>query len=310
MAVGGLEGLYTAIVVGIDEFSERGEIRIRILGMTHEDTSEYARVLVPFGGAENMGIQWLPSVGTYGLIAYERGIAGRPIWIGSIARFWGKALEDGTAHPVEAEDPTDFIIKQQHLRTDDQEVSSTDNKVENVIKMNEEELTFSKFHQNDNYEYQDSSYDPDDGKAINLIRLKDDSIKIKFRNSDNDMDRVIILDDDNIKLEFEEGKRSITMNEEETTIKQEDTTIVIHKDGNVNITGTNTTIEADEANIQADKIVLNGETGTGMFYEIFRDFVNQGFNQHIHGTPTGPSSPPTTPFTNASQGESQNVKLS
>lgn len=310
MAAPALKGLWKATVVDTSTFRENGTIRVRVLGVTPEDGYEEAYVMLPFGGHENMGIHFLPPIGSYGFVAYERGKATEAIWMGSIMRYWGKAMEDDVGSPVEAENETDFVIKQQYTKEDDQEVSSSENKVENVIKMNENELTIAKFHQGDNYQYQDAPYDADDGLAINLVKITDDEFKIKFRDSGNETDRTITINDDYLKLDWQDDTKSITIDDTEISIIQEDTKIVINKDGSVDVEGKEIHIQGKKTEITSDKIILNGETGTGFFYEIFRDFINTNYNSHTHGTPSGPSSPPVAPFTNAAQGKSKNVKLS
>jgi hypothetical protein len=297
MARDRLSGLFQAEVIDTSTFRERGQIRIRTLGFNYEDEEkgwEWARVMMPFGGLENMGMQFLPPIGAVGFIMYERGDPSRPIWVGTVMHYWGKQLEDGTAQPVEAENETDFVIKTQYTKREDREVSSTENKVENVLKMNENELTLTKFHQSDQYEYLNSSYNAEE-KAANMFKLTDDEIKTKLRTSDNSEDRTISITEDEIKVEYADGKK-ITITEDEIFLDQDGVSINVSKDGEVNVT--------------ADSIILNGENGTGIFYEIVRDFVNNAFNSHTHGTPAGPSSPPVTPFTNISQGKSKHVKLS
>ena len=44
--------------------------------------------------------------------------------------------------------------------------------------------------------------------------------------------------------------------------------------------------------------------------ETYTKAVNNSFNNHTHGTPSGPSSPPVAPYTSTNTAKSQNVKLS
>lgn len=293
-----LSGLYKAQVISTEEFRERGEIRVRIMGFSSEDEEKgwaWCKVMMPFGGLENMGMQYLPPIDAVGYIIYERGLDYMPVWIGTLMRFWGQSVEDGNAQPVEAENETDFIIKTQYTKKDDREVSSTENKVENVLKMNENEFTLAKFHQTDQYEYLDSAYDLDSDKAINVIKLTDKEIKAKLKTADNSEERTISITEDKITVKFGDGKL-LEINEDDIVLQQEGASIFINKDS--------------EVEVVADKIILNGEAGTGMFYEVFRDFVNNSFNSHTHPTPSGPSSAPVAPFTGSSAGKSGHVKLS
>lgn len=298
MARNYLPGLYKAQVISTEEFRERGEIRVRMLDFSPNDEEKgwnWCKVMMPFGGLDNMGMQYLPPIDAIGYVMYEGGKGYTTVWVGTIMRYWGESIENGNAQPVEADDETDFIIKTQYTKTDDREVSSTENKVENVLKMNENELTLAKFHQSDQYEYLDSSYSLDGDKAINILKLTDNEIKAKLKTSDNSEERIISITEDEIKMSYGDGK-SVVITADDVVIQQESATINVNKDGQVDVT--------------ADKIVLNGEDGTGMFYEVFRDFVNNSFNSHTHPTPSGPSSAPVAPFTGTSQGKSKNVKLS
>lgn len=293
-----LPGLYKAQVISTEEFRARGEIRVRLLGNTPDDEEKgwkWCKVMMPYGGLENMGMQYLPPIDAIGYCMYERGDGYSLVWVGSIMRYWGPPLESGTAQPVEAQNETDFIIKTQYTKNDNREVSSPDNKVENVLKMSEEEFTLAKYHQTDKYQYADSEYELDGDRAINVIKLTDEEIKLKLKTSDNSEERLITMDENQIKMTFGDGK-SIIIEKDTITLHQESATITVDGSGKVNV--------------EADKIVLNGENGTGMFYEVFRDFVNQAYNGHTHGSPSGPTSPPVTPFTNAPQGQSKHVKLS
>lgn len=298
MARSYLSGLYPAQVISTEEFREKGKIRVRILGTSPSDEEKgwkWCKVMMPFGGLDNMGMQYLPPIDAMGYIMYERGDGNTPIWVGSMMRYWGQTLQDGTAQPVEAQSETDFVIKTQYTKNDDRETTSKENKVENVLKMNENEFTLAKYHQTDQYEYADSEYELDGDKAINVVKLTDEEIKLKLKTSDNSEERLITMNENQIKMTFSDGK-SIVIEEDTITLNQDAATITVDGSG--------------EVNIKSDKIILNGENGTGMFYEIFRDFVNQSFNSHTHGSPAGPTSPPVVPFTNAKQGESKHVKLS
>lgn len=282
MAKDRLSGLFQAEVIDTSTFRERGEIRIRTLGFNYEDEEkgwEWARVMMPYGGLENMGMQFLPPIGAIGFIMYERGMSNKPIWVGTVMNYWGKPLEDGTAQPVEAEDETDFVIKTQYTKRDDREISSTNNKVENILKMNENELTLAKFHQSDQYEYLDSSYDVDSGKAANVIRLKDEELKLKVRTQDNSADRSIIINGENIIIEFTEGK-SLTISEDSVQINQEGSAITVGNDGVVKIDA-------------ADHIELAGNSYKAVRYEPLIQFINSVYMKHTHGTPSGMSAPPT-----------------
>jgi len=294
-----MTGLYEAEVLDTSEFATTGKIKVRIGGMPNRDIYEMAIVLTPYGGLPNMGMQTLPPIGAYGVIAYIREKDENPIWMGSMMRWWqdnnSKELDNGYANPVEAQDPSDFVVKTQYTTIEDQDLDGESNKVENIIKLNEEGITLAKVQGNDNYKYQKSGYDLAKDYPANTITIKDSEIKLKVRTDDNSADRTFIVNGAELRMEWGEDQ-SIIINKDKTVIKNGSADITILKDGKVEV--------------NADKIVLKGEDGTGMFYEGFRDFVNNAYNNHTHGTPSGPSGPPTALYTGTSTAKSGHVKLS
>lgn len=293
-----MQGFFEAEVLDTSMFPETGKIKVRIGGTPDPELYEMVAVLTPFGGLPNMGMQALPPIGAYGLIAYIREKDRYPIWIGSMLRYWqtedDKVLDNGIANPVEAQDPSDFIVKTQYTTLNDQDLDG-DNKVENIIKLNEEGITLAKVQHNSNYSYEKSAYSLEDDYPANTITIKDDEIKLKVRTDDDSADRVFIVNGDELKLEWG-SDQSIIVNKDKTVIKNGQADITVFKDGKVEV--------------NADKIILKGEDGTGMFYEGFRDFVNNSFNNHVHGTPSGPSGPPSAPYMSTNTAKSKNVKLS
>lgn len=293
-----MPGMYQAEVLDTSMFKETGKIKVHIMGQPNLDVFEMVGVMTPFGGLPNMGMQALPPIGAVGLIAFIRENDRHPVWIGSLLRYWQdneeRELDEGIANPVEVEDPSDFVIKTQYTTTEDLELDG-DNKVENVIRMNEEEILLSKIQQNDNYKYETESYDTQEDYPANTIRIADNEIRLKVRTSGNDADREFVVNGDELRLEWGEDQ-TITVKEDKTIIRNGEADVTVFNDGKVQV--------------NADKIELNGTDGTGMFYEGFRDFVNNAFNNHVHGTPSGPSSPPTAPYTSTNTAKSQNVKLS
>lgn len=294
-----MPGLYQAEVLDTSMFAEEGKIKVHIMGNKNLEVYEMVSVMTPFGGLPNMGMQAIPPIGAIGLIAYIRERDNYPVWIGSLMRYWQTddepVLDEGYANPVEAQDPSDFVIKTQYTKVDEQEIDTNENKVENVIKMNEEAIIISKIQQNDNYSYKKEAYDPNDEYPANTITIKDSEILLKVRTQDDSADRVFKVDGDELHLEWAEDQ-TITIKEDKTIIRNGEADVTVYNDGKVEV--------------NADKIHLNGTDGTGMFYEGFRDFVNNAFNSHTHGTPSGPSSPPVAPYTSTSTAKSGHVKLS
>jgi len=294
-----ITGIRRARVINTDEFKETGKIKINILGLMTEDAYEYAEILTPFGGLPNMGMQILPPIGAIGYVQFERNQDTLPVWIGSVLRSWGKELyEDKTANPVESEDPSDFIIKTQYTKTDDQEYDGDTNKVENILKMNENEFTLAKVRQDtDDYSYEKESYDIED-KAYNIVKLTDEEIKINFKFKDNSKSNNISVKEDGVSMSFDTdaGEMTTVVTEDTIELTAGKSIITVNKDGDV-------TIDTE------GKVKLNGDSNTAVLYEPLRDFVNQTFNSHTHGSPAGPTSPPTSPYTNTQSMKSKSVEM-
>jgi 16S rRNA G966 N2-methylase RsmD len=287
-------GMFRATVTDTSTFPTTGKIKIHIHGIGHPDAIEMCSILSPFGGLANMGMQAVPPIGAEGVVLFEREDDDFPVWMGSILVDHGKSLEKGNAHPVEATDETDFIIKTQYTTKKNQDVTDTGNKVENVLRMSDKDFTLAHLHQTDKYKYETKAYNLNKNFPANTITISDTEIRFKVRTPDDSEDRYFVVDGTQLKLEWG-SDQSITVNKDKTTIINGNSQIVLKKDG---------TIE-----MPVDKIILGGTKGHGMIYETFRDFVN-AFNSHTHGTPSGPSSPPMAAFTNASDGKSEHVQLS
>lgn len=282
------------------DFKERGLIQIRLAG---SEGLYRVRVMSPIAGLPNMGMQFIPPIGATGFVLFADNDVDQNygIWIGSIMGLWNKTFDpdnpDVTAGLVESEDQTDFVLKTQHTNFDARDPDSTENKVENIFKMNENELTLAKVSQGDQYEYKIDSYEFDD-MYYQIIRIKDTGIEAKFKSIENDGDKAELKLEDgstSIQTEYSGTKNSITIDESGVTIDSAEgkTSIIIDKDGKVKVV--------------ADKIELGGNANKAVLYEPLRDFVNQTFNGHTHGTPVGPTSPPVTPAT--SRFASKKVKL-
>lgn len=297
MASINMTGLYKAQVVNTDEFQELGKIRIHILGLANEDAWEYAEILTPFGGLPNMGISIVPPIGAIGYVAFERGRDDTPVWLGGLLNYWGEEQEEGYARPVEGEDPSDFVIKTQYTKFDDREVDSDSNKVENIFKMNENELTIAKVKQDDDYEYKTEAYQLED-QAYNMLKITDEEIKIKFKFSGNEKSNSIAVTEDKASLTFDtdDGSMEVKVEEQVITLQAKGTTIKVNKGGDVEI--------------DANTIKLNGDQNTAALYEGFRDFVINAFNTHTHGSPSGDTSRPKKKYTATESAKSKSVKLS
>ena len=289
-------GMYKCDVINTETFQDNGLIQVRVHGIDPLDITEDAEVMTPFGGLPNMGIQALPPIGSIGYVLFQQQDDRYPIFVGSLL-IAGEDLDGVKQHPVEAENPEDFVIKTQHTTFEDQEQTSEDNKVENIIRMNKTELLLAKVNQTGDYTYETEGYNIDD-KVYNTIKLSDDDITINFKFGDNSKSNSISVKEDSVDMTFDTdaGEMNINVAEDKVSLIAGSATVSIEKDGKVKI-------DAEEVN-------LVGSSKTAALYEGFRDFVNQGFNSHTHGTPAGPSSPPVKPFTSTNSAKSKKVKLS
>jgi hypothetical protein len=309
---GRIPGMHRAQVIDTKEFGDTGTIQIRVLGINPEGWED-CELMTPFGGLPNMGMIAVPPIGAIGYVLFEREDSRYGVWVGSVIpshKTFGpkimKSDSDTPGIPVETQEsdaaqaPTDFLIKTQYTtayKAGGEELTSKDNKVENIIKMNETELTLAKVAQSDKYAYSAKPYKWTD-VAYNTLSLKDDSITINFKFKDNSTSNSLKIDENQVLTTFDTGagKMTSTITKDSITLSAGGTTLVVKKDGNVELT-------------TSAKIKLNGDSATAAMYEGIRDFVNNAFNSHTHGTPSGPSSPPMSPYTGINSAKSQSVVL-
>lgn len=294
-----ISGLQRAEVVDTADFPETGLIRVRLLGSDVAGVSRKVEVLTPYGGLANMGMQVLPPIGAHGMVLFEQNQDAAGVWVGSILLSYGSKNDEGMRTPVEAESPEDFVIKTQYTTKDSQELDTKENKVENIIKLNRDAITLAKVKQDDGkYTYHKEAYDLEED-AINLIKLEDSEIKIKYKFDDNSKENTISLTEDGIGIGYdtEDGKMAVNIAEKEVQLSAGGTLIKVSKDGSVDIT------------VPSGKYInLNGSSNYGTLYEGFRDFVQNVFNNHVHATNNGPTFPPTAKGTSNSA-KSKSVKL-
>lgn len=293
-------GLYRCTVMDTSNFLETGYIQIRIHGLDPLDIFQDAEIMTPFGGLEGMGIQALPPIGSIGFVLFELERDERPVFIGSklvggVPNEDNQAEEDAVLNRVESEDPSDFIIKTQYTQFEERELTGKENKVENILKMTENELTLAKVKQSDdNYEYPEEGYDMKES-AYNIMQLTDEAITLRFKFGDNSSSNEIVVKEDDVSMSFdtEAGEMAIRVNENDIILQTTKSTVTINKDGNVVV--------------EADKIELGGDSNSAVLYEPLRDFVNQIFNSHTHQSPAGPTDRPK-PQANVKM-KSKKVKL-
>jgi hypothetical protein len=293
-----LQGIFEAEVLDTSMFNEMGRIRVKLASMSDPELWEYAIVLTPYGGLPNMGVQSLPPVGAWGCVAYLRGDQSYPVWMGSMLRYYqtetGKEMDKKIANPVEATEPTEFVIKTQYTTPENLDIDSDDNKVENILRLNENYFQMTHVQQSDKYNYEKKAYEAEKNKPMNTITIKDNEIRLKVRTKEDDADRFFVVDQGKVRFEYDKD-HWIDFDVDRCIIKSGKADIEIKDFGKIIVT--------------ADRIELNGNNFWATLYEPIRDFVNQHYNKHIHGTPCGPSSPPKSPFMQATTFKSKHTKL-
>jgi hypothetical protein len=290
-----MSGIYRAEVVDTDSFLEQGKIKVRVHGFTDDNSWEKATIVTPFGGGPNMGMVTVPPIGAQGYVMFERDMDTYPIWLGSVLQYQGKWMKDKDAAPVEMVNPSDFIIKTQYTTVKAKDFDNKDNKIENIIKLNENALYLGKFQQGDKYKYEKASYNLDDD-CINSISITDTYVQMRMKFKDNSKANEIIVAEDKITLVYDVDSSTmmVTIANDSITLTSGGSTVTMKKDGNIEI-------------MSNKEIHLNGDDKSVCLWEGFNDFV-QTFNSHTHGTPSGPSSPPVTTYSQANQAKSKNVK--
>ena len=295
------KSLYKCDVIDTREFLETGYIQVRVHGLDPEGVFEDAEIMTPFGGLEGMGMQALPPIGSVGYVLYELGNPEKPVFIGSklvggTPNEENRAPEGTLLNRAESEDPSDLILKTQYTLFDERDLTGTENKSENILKMTEKEFTLAKIRQDESvYEYKEEPYDIKEA-AYNIVKITDDEIVLRFKFEDNSTANEIKVNEDTVSMDFdtEAGDMSVQVEDDKILLKASGSTVTIEKDGKVIV--------------EAERIDLGGNSNTGVLYEPLRDFVNQVFNAHTHGTPVGPTSPPLTPA--QAMFKSRKVKLS
>jgi hypothetical protein len=307
----GIPSLFRAQVIDTQQFKSTGKIHVHVFGYTVENTFTEAEVLTSFGGLPGMGIQSIPPIGAIGFVLFERTQRDLCVWVGGVLAAVGNqfeifkdAVDDGYGNPIEAANPEDFVIKTQHTTFEDRDLDGKNNRVENIIKMNKEELTLAKVNQSDdNYEYKKASYDMDPNTNPDLpyqiLQIKDDGIVIKYKptNSSSNNYMMLTLNESGLEMKHKAGneERTLSINEDGVSIDAKGQSVItVKNDGTVVI--------------EATRIELGGNSSSGVLYEQLRDFINNTYQQHVHGSSAGPTSIPTT-SSNTSAIKSKKVKL-
>ena len=296
-------GIQKAMVVSTKNFNTTGKITIMLESNSVEEPNE-CEVITPFGGIPNMGMIAIPPEGATGYVSFSQMKEDTPVWIGSVIQRQEFDDQENKHVPVESEEPSDFIIKTQYTHLEEKgggELDDPLNKVENIIKMNENELTIAKVIQDDdNYEYKTEAYNMDDAN-YQILKFTDNEIKIKYKVSGTEDYSVIKLNSEGVRIEMSSDDGGVL------------NTLVMNSSGaQLDSNGTATIVvngEDGSATITADKVILGADDDDAVKFSALRDFINQSYNSHTHGSPAGPTTPPVSPFTNTNGMKSGIVRL-
>jgi len=306
----GVPSLFRAQVIDTQMFKSTGKIHVHVFGFTADNTYTEAEILTNFGGLPNMGIQAIPPIGSIGFVLFERTQRSLCVWIGNVLTAIGNKFEihkdafDGEyGNPIEAETPEDFVIKTQHTKFDDRDLEGDANRVENIIKMNKNELTLAKINQSDdNYEYKKEAYDiADPNLPYNIIQITDAGITIKYKptNSNTDNYMTMSLQESGLSMKHKVGseERTLEINEDGINIDAKGNGVItIRNDGTVIV--------------EAKEIQLAGDSNWATLYEPLRDFINQVYLTHSHASSCGGTKGPPISRPDTTLMKSKKVKLS
>jgi hypothetical protein len=160
-----------------------------------EDIHQWIPVLSPYGGVKGMGFYMIPPIHAEGFVIFEEGISTRPVWIGTFPYAPTREIDEEASEaagygivrvrptvPAELEnDPTKIVLKTQYPALSDPDPESNENKVENVITMDESKLELVHVHQGE-YEYSPGGVST--GNASSFITMSDTSIVMGVRAAD------------------------------------------------------------------------------------------------------------------------------
>lgn len=222
-----------------------------------EDIHQWIPVLSPYGGLKGMGFYMIPPIHAEGFVIFEAGIPARPVWIGTFpyapkkeideeatkAAGYGVVKVTPTIPPELQNDPTTVILKTQYPSLGNPDVENSENKVENLIVMDETKLELVHLNQNE-YEY--SPGGTSSANSSSYIRLTDNAITLGVRGEDG---RVFEIQIDNA------GIRMISDLGDTISISDGDITIIGSDKSQINIRA----MENGSVNVNGKQVIVDGE---------------------------------------------------
>lgn len=285
----GFIGLFRATVVETNKFIDTGFISVHISGVSVTNDDFYNCVVrTTFGGLNQSGAFCLPPIGSTGYVLFVRNDPSEtPVWMGSpmvpADLNTDKQDREKSFVPPEVEDPTTIVLRSQYTKneTGGEDLTSPKNKIETIIKINEQEFVITKPKTDqDKYIYKKSSYTILNEKH-NTISIKDEEIFIKYYTSDNKK-MTLKLNDNGIEINYNNVNK-ITISGENILLNSNNKSkIQMNSDGVVNINA-----------VKFIKIL--GEDDYLLKWSKYNELVN-AFNSHTHAPGSdAPSSGPPLP---------------
>lgn len=300
----GFIGLFRAIVIETNKFIDTGFISVHISGVSVTNDDFYnCLVKTTFGGLDQSGTFCLPPIGSTGYVLFVRNDPSEtPVWMGSpmvpADLNTEKQEREKSFVPPEVEDHTTIVLRSQYTKneTGGEDLTSPNNKVETIIKINEQEFVLTKPKTDqDKYTYRRSSYNILNEKN-NTISIKDTEIFIKYYTSDNKK-FTLKLGDDGIEINYNNVNK-ITMSGENILLNSNNKSkIEMTSDGVVNIRA-------------VEFIKILGEDDYLLKWSKYNELVN-AFNAHTHepGSDSPSSGPPLPNLTRPSLINTSGVAL-
>jgi hypothetical protein len=223
-----------------------------------EDIHQWIPVLSPYGGVKGMGFYMIPPIHAEGFVIFEGGIPSRPVWIGTFPYAPPKEIDEEasksagygivkvtpTIPPELQNDPTTVVLKTQYPALGNPDIESNDNKVENLIVMDETKLELVHINQNE-YEYNPGGVSS--ANASSYLRLTDNSIAIGVKGEDGKVYEIQI-DNTGIRLISDLGD-TISIADGEISIQGSDKcqiSIRAMENGSVNINGKQVVVDGEQ----------------------------------------------------------------
>lgn len=99
-------GKYRATVVDNQDPQKRGRLKLRIPSVLADQDSDWALPCLPYGGAGQQGMFFVPDVDAQVWVEFEEGDVSRPIWVGTFWQQESDVPEDGSH-----DEPTTRILQ-------------------------------------------------------------------------------------------------------------------------------------------------------------------------------------------------------